>query len=557
MFNTVAAESALATIDRLYKYFVPAVVRGEDYTPEQWSQWYERSERHGTEEFRKRLDYKQAVTPVLARHWPEFRATSAYQDLMPPNDSRRSEVGNTAIAMLLGERYADLDQRPDSDANRARALVRALLDHMKQKALGGEFAPDTSVTPERMQEWRTPQFSGKSVGKAPQALLDAANADYRLTSKGQASLQRLMDYNLLRAFQTDPEHRPDNIKGGPMGTGMGAIQNSIGLLGALLTSNPKETARMAASQLKNTLFGGPSDALDNTMMWDRWGRDWSKQNPEFWNSRFLGSAVPQGSALTLDGLDRKSNSGDTMTGQATRYMTNWWTMPGVSPEQRQTLVDWMGQNDRFTPIRPKSQPTTYQSDRMLTNEIASLEGEGQRAVSTYWPKAMKDINRELLLDSLPQGFQLPTHFPSAAVNDALMAVPNIAGDPQNLVQTLLTLGTGVVSSGGKALLRQVGSRALDNIYELPSEALTNTAISKANDPQSLDEYLTKADPAVPLRLPDNPKQIPDPTGEGYETEYLPALNAYHQKQQNVLNEAAKRLNNRRSPAAKPFQTPIR
>lgn len=526
------AADAAQGLQNLYESDTPAVWRG-DYTPEQWQQWYAASQQPGADRPAASVPgapqgYGSMDSHALHQAWLERAAptyTRLFQQFYKSSGVRapRSVVQQVQNAVL---------GRPHTPSEQADQLKGQFFDWLRDRTLVGDERADNSVTPEQLEAWSTPQGDtlGEIVGDVPNAM----SAHYRLTPAGQEQLAALADYNLLTAFQTDQAHRPSFLKSPEMGR----IGNTVAQLSEFLTF---DTSGISGANNDALRQGDPRNSLVATLTQDDFTRERMKSDPEFANRVWTGAAVPQFSAASPEGMDFKFNSGNTLLGGATRYLTNFLLQQGLSDSQRQDIYDFQRLNNRVTPVRQPDSDTPILGDEQarraarLSSRVGDIEANAWRGISDYTPQAIYAINDKF-------GTNIKPFYPPAIVNDAVMTVPAIVADPQNLAMTALSGGLGMLS-GGKAGVKNLVRALKDNLYEVPSEAGYTAGISMANNPdQSWSDYITKPDRGVTLRT--KAGKIPDPTNR---QEYEQAVTDNNQQTQKDLMEVRKWLDTQRKP----------
>jgi hypothetical protein len=505
-----------------------AIYNTEDYAPQQWQEW-QSSVQPGGPQHAKHQEFIRRVEPVLQRRFKEFAAawSGGWRPEGYVDDPVRNRLSVQQVFDIFRGTLPPAEQSPD-----ARKWANRFLDYMKSHSLGGSDAQNP-VTPEQLQEWQTPssvpdvsnlsEVPGAAAGVLKQ-LRDNMNAKYRLTDAGRGNLERLIDYNLLTTFQTDRTHRPDFLQSGPS---LGVMQNLVGM-----AYPSSAVSGMPAQQLGNVWDADPASALDNAIMWDDYSRQKFAENPYYWNDFLTGGTVPQASALSSTGLNRKTGGGDSALGQATRWLSGPMLFPnltGFTDEERQNLHEFMGNEDRFTQIRPEGLTDGEHAGRTtLKNNIADAEAQSWDSVSTLFPEAVRGFNKTF-------GTNITPFYPSRFVNDLGMVVPAMVGDPQNVAQTAVS------ALGGPLAL---GASLLGQLAEIPAEGGFNTAMSLSNTPQSWGDYFTKPDTQIPLRTPSG--RIPEPDLPEYEE----ALRSYRQSQKKALGMAGSVLQHDKQQAPK-------
>jgi hypothetical protein len=507
-----------------------AIYNTEDYSPQQWQDW-RTAIQPGGPQHAKHQEFLRRIEPVLNRRLDEF--VDAWKGGWRPEGFDKETVSERPRADEVRDILRG-NTPPSEQSPAARQFVNRFLGYMQSNSLGGSEAQNP-VTPEQLQEWQTPSYvpevsslsgvPGAAAGVLKQ-LRDNMNAKYRLTDDGRENLERLMDYNLLTTFQTDRIHRPDFLKSG---AAMGLVQNAVGML-----YPPSAMSGMPSQQFGNLWDADPASALDNAIMWDDYSRQKFAENPYYWNDFVTGGMVPQASALSSTGLERKQSGGDSAYGQATRWLTNPMLFPNLTEQERQYLYEFLGNEDRFTQIRPERAPRKGSVRTKLKDELLGYEREGWDSVSTVFPEAVRGFNKTF-------GTNVTPFYPPRFVNDVGMVVPAMVGDPQNAAMTA------VAALGGPLSL---GASLLSQAKEIPAEGGFNTAMSLANQPQSWQDYFTKPDTEIPLRTPSGDIPRPDLP------EYDEALRTYRQSQKNALGKAGLILqyDKRQAPKKRPSFT---
>jgi hypothetical protein len=554
--------------------------RNGTYAPEQWSEWYERSQTFGTPEFVKHQDFIAKATPRYQKRLEEFLQ---YAEARQQNDPGYGEGWGIFWDEFYGPMVEDAAQRKvmgqplTPDVAAAPEVVQAtenfvgdFFNWMRETSIAGDERPDTSVTPEQMEEWRNdPDFGNRM------------QSEWRMTPEGQAAYAKLLDYNFLNAFQ-EGYHRPEPLHSqmlGSIGGIMGAMQE-----GMAYGANAGE----AGTQLGQAQVGlvnnpTPGNALTYVNEVDRFAET---QDPEFYNSWLMGSAAPQMSLMTGTGLDLKTFSGNTPYGQATRNMTNAVMMNNFSRRERGDFDQFMNLNDRWTPIRPAGMG---EESEQLAARGRQLETDNWRQVSAYTPRWIRYLNSMIAAPPQTWGGETPpatagmkvdprnawvgpaltpmsdkereyedwrvsqggtpqpqpdpdpyakvgiTPFvPSAFVNDAAMIVPGIVGDPANAVSTAI-IGPTAAGLSYRAGAGPVGSyvnalRAMtaNNVGDFPGEMGFSAGISLTQTPQTPLEYFTQPDPNNPIRT--STGEVPAADTK----EYMDALEKFDQDRQDTV-----------------------
>lgn len=449
---------------------IPPVWSG-DYSDSQKAEW-EYALAQSPETQKKHEQFRARAMPILLRELPQF-----------PMEITPDEAIQIAGNVLGGF----------SDDPRTQQLTMAFLNHVRDKA----EAIDSSVTPEQFAAW-----------EADPNVRNALNANYRLTDKGQEKQRLLADYNILRTFQTSPEHRPVHLSSAPAN----AVFSGIGA--------PFDTSGMGAAQLSQIATGTPESALDNTLMNDQYFQERMKVQPEFWNDAFGGAALPQNSAMNLEGLGRKTVDGDSWLGRTTRWLTGP-VFRGGTEQQRQDYADSMRQLNRFTPIKPKDLPPEVAKG--FTARAEAVEADDQTAPATYLPQGINAINDRF-------GTNIPAFYPSSFANDAIMAVPNIALDPGNMAYTVPAAAAGLYAGGIPGLLGVLASNAMD----IGPETAFNTGLSFTNTPQTVKQYFLSPTTNLPDALKDKTGKPIDPADrKGYEA----GIKKLDERNKDLLGEA--------------------
>lgn len=522
--------------------------RGSDgylgrYSPEEWKDWHEKSGTFGTKEFAGHSGYLQLADPRLKRRLYEYGQHLLDQ---PQQDEQGnptpaatalqaigSPVGREMRRQILGFRSSD----DPAIAGRASQEVEAFFDWLKGTSLFGDERPDTSVTPEQMREWKNDPEAAKRW-----------QSDWRLTPAGREAHSKSLDYHLLNAFQQG-KHQPAALNM-PVMSGIGGM---LGNAFEAVAHGPDYGApgtKVGEAQTAMLANPNPASAMRYAMEVARFAET---QDPEYYNSWFMGSASPDMSLMTGEGLARKSSAGDTPYGRATRYQTAPLLMPNWSQQERGALVDFMNAQDRGTPIRPAGD---YEKAEDLRRAAHQLENDNWKQISAYMPKWIRDFNSTFAASPAAWGGELPpppagqkyevgpagypqlvemskgekeyqdwrneqgaggqrpsepdkdpwakvgiTPFHStAAFNDMGMVAPAVLGDPGNLATTLVMGPLAWAATGSK--VQALKAMLAGNIGDLPSEFGYNTALSLTMTPQSMYGYFTEGDPNNPVRNPD-------------------------------------------------------
>ena len=554
------------------------------YSEQEWSDWYGKSRTYGTPEFAQHLDWMDLAKPRLQQRLQEYLA---HLESLPQMESdgqpssaalaiaslKDPNIGGAMRRQILGLPQDPNVSRVPSVMAQANLGTHAFFGWMSDTSIDGFERPDTSVTPEKMQEWKQDPDWGRRM-----------QADWRMTPAGQEAFTKLMDYNLLNAFQQG-EHQPEPLR-------MPALSYIGGNLGSAFeaaaygpqSGNPG--TKIGSAQTTLLTRPSPANAVQYAMEVARFAET---QDPEFYNSWLMGSQAPQMSLMTGMGLARKSGSGDTPYGRATRYLTTLLMMPHYNTDERRAVVDFMNTNDRFTPVRPEG---AYEEAEALRSRVGNLENENWKQVSAYLPKWIRDFNSVFAASPAAWGGEMPqapagqkidprnawvgpqavplskeeqeyedwrkeqggsqpaadsdpwakvgiTPFHStAAFNDMAMVGPAIAGDPSAYVTAGLTGPfAGIASRMAGASPYRSAVNALKSMMsgfrEAPAEAGYNTALSLAITPQTPYEYFTQPDPANPVR--DSSGQIPAADS----SQYPKALRNWEQQNQGIVTDVQK------------------
>lgn len=522
------AADAAQLAQKTYESVTPPVWRG-DYSPEQWQEWYAASQKpepsvpgmpQGYESLDSRAlhqEWLKRAQPTLVRLFRQFYQANGMR--LPQSAVRQVHLS------VLG--------MPHSGDEKTSQLRGQFFDWLRSKTLVGDERSDNSVTPEQLEQWSIPQ--GDTLPEILGNVPDAMNAHYRLNESGQEQLAALADYNLLTAFQTDPDHRPSFLKS----PAMSYIGSTVAKVAEPLTF---DTSGISGAITRGLRQGDPRSVLVATLTQDDYSRKRMESDPEYANRVWTGAAVPQFSAASPEGMDFKFNSGNTALGSATRWMTNFLLKQGLTEQQRQDIYDFQRLNQRVTPVRRADADTPLFGNEQarrtaaLGRRVSDLEADAWRGVSNYTPRAIYEINDTL-------GTNIKPFYPPAAVNDALMAVPGMLGDAQNFLSTAATGGFGLLA-GGKSGVKNLIQALKGNLYEAPSEAGYNAGLSMADNPgQSWSDYMTKPDKGVTLRT--KAGKIPDPTNR---QEYEQAVRDLDEQAQKDLMEVRKWLDTQRKPA---------
>lgn len=521
------------------KRLFPEHTRTGDHSSDQWKEWYQNSRTEGTKEF---LEHKrflaQAVPRVIRRldEWDGERrpysqspGVDAFGNLLDPADPEHPEeiLRTNAIRALLGMKY----NRDNADSMR---FLQEFLDHMRDTSLGGPLSQDTSVTPEGREQMRQEHGS--------------FNLDNRLTPGGADAMARLKDYNLFSAFQMG-NHKPDAME-------LPWMSGPLGVLGVLYGNMfGKSFDPVAMEQVNAATDPSPLNAMRSVMAWDDRGRE---ADPNMHRDYRTGANIPQSSMISPMGMEATFNTGDTAYGRLTRWLTNAILMPLESIENRDALAQVMNDGDRFTPI---SRPGAFEADQKLVEQGRRIESENWARPATYLPMLIREYNKlfgagtaayagttpepppgmeyqqsdnpfipanlvelsqekkdyqawnraqtglpEPRVDPDPYAkIGITPFYGTQALNDLVAVVPNILGDPGNLVASgvggavsalaNMARGAGVGRSLGSALK----TVAATNAGDLPGETAFQTGISMAISPQPPLGYFTEISPQIPLQ----------------------------------------------------------
>jgi hypothetical protein len=507
----------------------PAYTETGDYAPEQWQDWYQQSQLWGTPQHRQHQDYLHRAVPRLKARLAEFDPEADLSD--PAYDMMVRNV----VDSLLGLPY-------DKSHQASNIYRQEFLNWMRQTSLGGEEAPDASITPEGYEQW----------GQDP-SLRARVNQDNRLTPTGQESLAKLKDYNLFRAFQMG-EHRPNAMQAQMM-------QVPFGVMGSLYSGLTGSDWQTPMNQIMAAgADPSPLSALRYTLDWDRRGQE---ADPEYFRDYFSGANVPQASLMdAAEGMERSFNSGDTAFGRATRNMTNILWMPNHSRATRQNLNDFVNRQHRLTPIGypeeyEKEQARREAGQNRLIDEARDLEGSNWAQPATYLPKWIRDINSVVAaapqtwggeMPQAPLGYKWETapglapprlvpaskeereyqelqgvqndpdpyakvgitpFYGTQALNSLVGVGPAIFGDPLNAAFTA-TLAP-IVGIAGRSPAAALKFAAASNVGDIPAEAAFNTAVDLSISPQSPFQYFTEPAPSIPLQRIGGELPAPDTT----------------------------------------------
>lgn len=545
------------SLGKAYKALTPSVWTG-DYPAEAWQDWYAKSAKpssdvdmtvygefatpetldrlyEGWDSHRLHQEWMQRALPKLNALFREFSTTLKPEEksaltLQPIDESLDSEsinriaARNEAIKQTLRDVRASILGLPNSaDKTQAGQLRDEFLGWLKETSLNGSMRSDNSVTPEQYAEWRADPNDAKRV-----------NAHYRLNEEGQRQLDRLADYNLLTTFQTSLHHRPSFLKSGGI---MGAIGNTLSMATAPVWG---DISMVPQQNLRALVRGNPKSTVVAALTQDDYTRNWRKTNPEFAKGVWAGAAVPQLSAADPDGMDFAFSSPSTLLGAAAQYPTNYLLLSGLTTgQQRGDLISAGRKLDRVSPIIEQdpsgavSRQAQFERARALDSKHGDIQRDAWRGFSDYLPAKIYALND--LLGAPKDKPYIKPFYPSAFVNDAVMAIPGMLGDPQNLA-SMAAGGFGALLSKGSRiaqLLAMLGHQA----KEAPFEAAFNTGQSIAQNPQSINQYFTAPDPNVTLRTRDG--RIPDPSKR---EEYFQAVADRDQQAQTDLRATREWLN---------------
>lgn len=573
-----------------YEYMKPDYYGrdGGSYSPQQWADWYSKSNQYGTPEFDQYQAYLSVAEPRLQVRLREYlthlRSQPQVDEAGNPTDAAltfkalQGPLGRNARAAIIGGRLpADQQQ-----ILHARRQAEKFFDWLKGTSLGGDDSPDTSITPEVMAAWKQDPDWGK-----------AWHSDWRLTPAGQEAFAKLLDYNLLNAFQQG-KHQPEPLNG----AAISGVGGAVGYLAQGVFNQDKWAdsapgTEIPRAQLELLASPSPAKAMNYALEVARFAET---QDPEYFNSWVSGSALPQFSLMTGEGLAQKSSSGMTPYGRATRYLSAPLLMPNYNRQERGDLVTTMNQIDRFNPVVPEGM---YEQANDLRQRGTDLENDNWKQISAYLPKWIRDFNSTFAASPAAWGGKLPpppegqrwatgpvqpqlvplskeeneyqqwrkeqgmpvdsapspywenkgiTPFHStAAFNDMVMVAPAIGGDPGNLVATA-TLGPLAAMKTGSAV-RGLQAALASNVGDMPSENLYNTALSLTYSPQSMYGYFTEPDPGNPVR--DSAGNIP----AADTPQYMDALRNWERSRDKTLFDMQEYQNELRRRQPKPNNPP--
>lgn len=571
-----------------YDYLIPDYYQrdGGAYSPAQWADWYAKSSQYGTPEFAQYQDYLAVAQPRLdirLREYLEHLRSQPQQDEEGnPTDaaltfkSLQGPLGRNARAAIIGGR---LPAEPQQILH-ARRESEKFFDWLIGTSISGDDRPDTSVTPELMEEWKKDPDWRK-----------AWRSNWRMTPAGQEAFAKLLDYNLLNAFQQG-KHQP-----APLSTA--AISGIGGALGSAyerMTYGPQygvPGSRIGAAQTNLLSSPSPAKAMQYATEVARFAET---QDPEYFYSWVGGSPIPQFSLMTGEGVAQQSSSGMTFYGQIARPMTAPFLMPHFNRQERGDLSTTMNQIDRFTPVVPEGM---YEQAADLRERGTTLENDNWKQISAYLPKWIRDFNGTFAASPAAWGGELPPAPPgqkyeagpagypqlaelseyekqyqdwrreqglgqqefaksgqnhwanpgitpfhsTAAFNDTLMVAPAILGDPGNAAMAAIA-GLGALATTG-SFVKALKSSLAAGVSDMPSENLYNTALSLTYSPQTIAGYYTEPDPGNPVR--DASGNIPPADSD----RYMDALQSWEQGRDKTLTDFGQYQNELRRRQAKP------
>lgn len=536
------------------------------YSPDQWSEWYERSQTYGTPEFAKHQDFVSKAQPRYERRLEEFLKYAEQRQQEDPSygegwgvfwdEFYGPMVEEAAKQKVLGAPVGP-DVRASPEAMQAAdAMVSDFFGWLKDTSLFGEERPDTSVTQEQMDEFERDPDSSKRM-----------NAEWRMSPAGQEAYAKLLDYNFLNAFQ-EGEHRPDPLQSQALST-IGAFfggayenmtarvnnaQMGMPSLSPAFVPQARQGERIGRAQFDLVNSPSPGNALEYVNQVDQFA---ATQDPEFYNTWLMGSAVPQMSLMSPTGLDNKTFSGNTGYGRLSRSLTDAVMMNNYNRAERGAFTDFMNANDRGTPVRPAGMAEESEAAVAAGREI---ERDNWKQVSARFPMWIRSLNSMIAAQPQVWGGETPTapsgmkwdntnpfigpqavplsaeerqyekwratqpgvaqpeqpdpdpyakigitpFVPSAFVNDAAMVIPGILGDPANAVSTAvvgpLAAGMSYAAGAGPAgsFINSLRAMLANNASDLPGETAFNTAITLGITPQTPGEYLSQSDPGNPV-----------------------------------------------------------
>lgn len=521
-------------LSAMYRAMVPSLYGEGDYSDPQWQEWLSKSQQRDaagrpvTQEGLEHMRYLEAAKPIFVQRAGEFIAK--YPDLA---QRYSAEDGQAAMDSVLGLRRL----RPDEQG--AKEFASLLLSYVRDTGIfpqqddGKPSAEqkDLSVTPEQYEKWPNDPTPGpKLFGSGPGSLPSAKqlNARYRLAPAGQEAMQRTMEYNLLSAFQTEPQHRPLPLQN-PLISGIAGPVASV-VDSGLSLRDPTSQNTPGTRQTKAVFNPSPLNSMRYAMgVYD----EAQQADPEFWKGS-RGSPVPQGSLMTPEGLMTNMNTSNTAYGDAYKFLTYPLMKPAYksvtgewvfTEADRQALLDYEHLNDRVTPVRHPDSTVDFNA---LTAAVKQDHDHDYQKATVYTPQLAKALG-------------MPGFYPSPFVNDFAMVVPGILGDPANAAFTAATGGLGVALGGGP---RAIGQALLSNASDIPSEGAFNTGLTLGYAPETYFNYFTGLDnlgsdgfPQYTNPLRTKSGRTPHPDLPEYDT----AVKAFEEAREKNLDEI-KRVN---------------
>lgn len=533
-----------------------------NYSPEQWQEWYAKSSKHGTPEFAAHSDYLAAARPRLHQRNKEFLAHL----MSMPADAQGGQVSVQQVFSKMGPdgrqlldkafKRAILGLPPLPEAEDIQPIVdiyrQGFLDWMRETSLGGVAQPDVSVTQEQYDQF------------------DPDQATNTLSPVGKEALDKRKDYTLFSAFQTKPDHRPLAMEKGS------SLTAALGLPGDLVGrafSGPTSAGRSdfdsgAVQQLLTGFLPSPYNSVKWTMGWHRQGqRVPSDQLREYTGpiDRLLGvpawsAADPLYSGLGGEGVDTLFLGGDTPWGSFASYlsallnstMRDAYSDADISPADSLAYARESMKTGRHTPIVPEGVQGYGEDGRpkwaAAQSAIQEMQNTDRSLLSTYLPKVTRNINyliHQLRYPGIePQGKDpygsrgsagyLPTTYGAAAANILPNTFVDVASDPTVVAGAVLPEAreaARLLRSGrpARAAGRLAGGSGKAFIDEVPGEAAFS-GVTIGAPMAGAWNYFAQPDPGIPLQTSGG--KLVDAESKNY----LPALKQYESEVERDFGE---------------------
>jgi len=276
--------------------------------------------------YRMNVDRELATAQVYE---PEVKSTLPAKDWIAFAASYEPEVERAAYASIKGEKY-DGDE---TYAQQGRAIHQSLVDTLRSMSPGGEYADNSGISPEELQQYREQYGSAMAGSVYPERL--------------QPNFDALRRAELFSAMlPSSPANQPFNAGLAALGTALYPLDQFMGTA---------SQGRADTNMLRAARYSGPEGrAKEHNYWYERSAPDLSQQNRFFRDPKTGDSRYQTFSTTTKEGLWGALGEDNSRTYPFIANKTLPYSQyPTIQSNERDFISDVRTTRNRPVPITPE------------------------------------------------------------------------------------------------------------------------------------------------------------------------------------------------------------